>query len=1473
MDERNVRVARQPLPWQAKNSTRKAFINNFSAAGGNCALLIEDAPEPVQLSGTDPRSTHVVTVSAKTPASLKRNIESLVEVLGNNTSASIDLPALSYTTTARRAHHPHRVAVCGTSLDQVKAQLQQALERGDGSVRCRAAPAITFAFTGSGSQYAGMGKQLFENYATFRDDITRYDLMAQRQGFHSAIALCSTATGPIDNFGLVTVHVASLCLEMALARLWISWGIKPAVTVGHSLGEYAALAVSGVLSEADAIYLVARRAQLLEQRCQRGSHTMLAVRAAPDVVKRCLLGLQFEIACINGPEDVVVTGTVTDLRHMQGLLQPQGIKSTMLDVPYSFHSAQVDCILDEFEQACQAVTFHKPTIPVICPLTSAVVTGAGTFSPSYLRRHCRETVNVLGALYNAHSSGIINDRSVVIEIGPQPFFCGMIKNTFNSTITALASLKKDFDTFKLVAQSLSTLYSLGCDIDWREYHSAFPASHRVLQLPAYSWELKDYWLQYVNDWSLRKGDPLPTSQAAPASPEFVAPKSMAPSVQVVPKLESTSIHRVVEDVLAGKMCSIIVETDLSRADINPLAQGHKVNGIPLTTPSVYAEIALRIGTHIADKYQKRLRGSVIAVEDMTIERALVAHGGTRSQILRSTVSFDLETSVATCNFATFDPKTQKPRQHSHCKLQFRERAAALASLQAQVEPANMRIEALRKEVDTGNAYRFSKSMIYKIVGSLAQFDPDYRQLDEIVLNSESMDASSRVSFANLTPGGAFHTNPAAIDAISQSAGFIMNGNEGANLEEEVFVNHGWASFQLFETLHPAKTYRTYAKMEEKPSKRWEGHVLVLDGNCVVASFDGVTLQGVPRRVLQYILSNENSPKPASRPDQPLPNVTASLVPAMPKPYSAPHHTVLAAPSVAMDSIVVGPRSSNVASAPVAEHVATIAPLAQISQKFPEVLQVVSEETGIPTAELTDNSEFADLGIDSLLTLQIASRLNEEMDINIEPPEFVNMRTIKDLREFIDPNTSEAEATAVAPSQSIIAAPTEDAINAVATQLNMGVMQHAPAMANAQAANHAASILRTETMEVESSTHNDGLLAKAVQIISEETGVPVDALTDDVVFADMGVDSLLSLMVVARYREELELDVPSDASMFTEFPTMFDLKHFLCGKVIVPRPSSAASTTSSKAGAADYASQRPPSTVASSTTSLRGLAVKAEPMSVLPSTPMPARPATSVILQGRPRTDAQTLMLFPDGSGSAASYAGLAPVRPGLAVVGLNSPYLRHAEEMKDVGLDQLIKSYLAEVRRRQPMGPYHFGGWSSGGILAFRAAQMLIQEGEQVDSLVLIDSPPPTRLDPLPARWYEHCAEANIFGNMPGVSAPGRGPAHDLIPHFRATVATLRHYYADPMPEGFTPRTSIVWAGACVFDGRPDRPHFETRPEDPEGIKFLTQQRTDFSAGAWATLFPLDEPEVHIMDGLDHFAIMQRANGDRLAQFISNATV
>lgn len=574
LEKRQVFIANKPTPWKRPhNGVRKVFLNNFSAAGGNTALLLEDAPIETFGETHDRRSCHVVAVSAKCASSLQGNASALLSFLDN--IRPDELYSLSWTTTACRMHHQHRMMVYGDSIETIKAGLRRAYEAKEGASRPKSAPKVIFAFTGQGTAYPGMAIQLFEECGSFRTDIIRFDLIARNLGFSSFKPFFTATAGESSEYSPAVSQLAIVCLEMALARLWMSWGIQPHSAVGHSLGEYAALNVAGVLSDSDTIYLVGKRAQLLQKHCLPGTHSMLAVRASLHKIERALAGKKFEVACINSPEDVVISGSSEEIRDAQQLLAALGVKTSVLNIPYAFHSAQVDPVLPDFERAAHGVSFHAPTIPVISPLQASLVCETGVFGPSYLSQHCRKAVNMLGAIRAAQESSSITDKSLILEIGPHPVVSAMVKATVPQ-VQALPSLRREMDTWEVIAQTISTLYISGADILWREYHRDFKSSHNVLQLPTYKWDLKPYWMQYVNDWSLRKGDPPILQQ--------VSVQKAALAEATFPKLESTTIHRIVEEAIHDNQGKIIVESDISRPDLNPMVQGHKVNGVPLCTP-------------------------------------------------------------------------------------------------------------------------------------------------------------------------------------------------------------------------------------------------------------------------------------------------------------------------------------------------------------------------------------------------------------------------------------------------------------------------------------------------------------------------------------------------------------------------------------------------------------------------------------------------------------------------------------------------------------------------------------------------------------------------------------------------------------------------------------------------------------------------------------------------------------------------
>lgn len=530
--------------------------------------------------------------------------------------------------------------------------------------------------------------------------------------------------------------------------------------------------------------------------------------------------------------------------------------------------------------------------------------------------------------------------------------------------------------------------------------------------------------------------------------------------------------------------------------------------------------------------------------------------------------------------------------------------------------------------------------------------------------------------------------------------------------------------------------------------------------------------------------------------------------------------------------------------------ATEAPASENS-KLKLAMQIIAEESAVNISEFTDDVFFADIGIDSLLSLVIGSRFREELSWDVQVESFfVDFPTVKSLKEHLLEDAFSKENADDSGSQPIIP---EVLIPEQVIPRAQPAAERFPVLTTEEILSGHTAILQAADLKSSRAVSADFL--SALQIISEESGIAIADLTDDTAFADIGVDSLLTLVIGSRIREELSLDLQVE-TLFIDFPTVKEFKKSLAGHAYDETHEKHMSSSSSSTGSLSFDkinSDHDLATPFSEQSNKDSLLSEDSEWAPIPQ-------ATSVVIQGFLKTAKKILFLFPDGCGSATSYAGLPKLSSEIAVIGLNSPYVKNGQDMK-CNFDQLVMSFLAEVRHRQPAGPYQLGGWSAGGILAYRATQELISAGEKVSSLILIDAPPPTGLDELPEHFYDFCDGIGLFG-MSGQS-PGNGRVSGskapewLIPHFRAMNRVLHAYHASPLPMGRAPKTSIIWAGKSVLDA-PNMPKLASRPDDPEDLKFLTVSRTDFSAAEWAEFFPGVETNVETMTEANHFSMFVR---------------
>lgn len=577
LDKRQIRIPYEKTEWRsAPGRKRIAAVNNFSAAGGNTTLLIEEAPVR-ENSETDPRPTHVIALSAKSKTSLRGNIQSMLDYLEQNPDASV--ANLAYSSTARRYHHNRRVAITASTIPQVVKKLQAAFESVDshGPISATGPPQVAFTFTGQGAALKSSNYELFHTSLYFRSQILHLDAISQGQGFPTFIPVIDGSHPKDHEHSQVITQLALVCTEIALAKYWGSLGVKPDVVMGHSLGEYAALHIAGVLSASDAIFLVGQRAILLEKKCRVGSHKMVAVRGSLAQIEESARGMFYEIACINGPKETVLSGTSEDMNALIPLLEGDGYKCFSLEVAFAFHSSQTDPVLEEFEMlARSSVLFQPPHIPIISPLLCKVIFDDKTVDSNYVCRATRETVNFLSALEAARKIGTIEDETVWVEIGPHPVCLAFVKSAFSSINIAVPSLRREENNWTTIAQSLAILHCSGIKIEWGEFHRPFENALRLLDLPTYAWSDKTYWIQYNGDWALTKGNTFYDEEKG---------LNKAKALPPIPKsgFNTSTVHQIIEQSFDGAAGMIVMQSDVMQADFHTAAWGHKMNNCGVVT--------------------------------------------------------------------------------------------------------------------------------------------------------------------------------------------------------------------------------------------------------------------------------------------------------------------------------------------------------------------------------------------------------------------------------------------------------------------------------------------------------------------------------------------------------------------------------------------------------------------------------------------------------------------------------------------------------------------------------------------------------------------------------------------------------------------------------------------------------------------------------------------------------------------------
>ena len=512
-----VKVASEAAPWERNGEPRRAGVSSFGFSGTNAHVVLEEAPRQQQPEApANEALSHLLPLSAKSPEALL----ALASAYGGFLSATdVGLRDLAYTTGARRSHHEHRLAVVGSSAEELAAALA-AYARGDSpaGVALGKAPVtplkVVFVFPGQGSQWAGMGRQLFAEEPAFRQALEGCDEAIRREAGFSVIEVLHAEDSAERLTAIDVVQPVLFSIEVALSALWRSFGVEPDAVVGHSMGEVAAAHVAGALSLDDAAAIICRRSLLLRR--VSGQGVMALCELSMVEVEAELRGHEdrLSVAVSNGPRSTVVAGEPAAMDELLARLEQKKVFCRRVKVDVASHSPQMDPLREELLGALREVAPKAVSTPMRSTVTGEWLRG-DELTAAYWVDNLRKPVLFGGAIKDLLEGG----HALFLEMSPHPLLLPSIEeNLLDSQRegAAIASLRRQSDERRCVLEAVGALYARGYAVPWKKL---YPEGGRVVPLPSYPWQRERYWLEASSAADEEQdvtGAPAPVVASAPA---------------------------------------------------------------------------------------------------------------------------------------------------------------------------------------------------------------------------------------------------------------------------------------------------------------------------------------------------------------------------------------------------------------------------------------------------------------------------------------------------------------------------------------------------------------------------------------------------------------------------------------------------------------------------------------------------------------------------------------------------------------------------------------------------------------------------------------------------------------------------------------------------------------------------------------------------------------------------------------------
>ena len=478
-------------PWKTDGYPRTAGVSSFGVGGTNAHVVLQEAPPH---TATESRRRHqLLVLSARSESALQLMRTNLADFL--ETAPNVQLADVAFTLQTGRKLFSHRHFWVASTVSEAVSGLRKSSEKSSRLTDKRQREAVVFLFPGQGVQYVQMGRELFRDEIVFRESVQECCQLLERESGTNLQAILYPdyeTEQSVDTILNQTecAQPAIFIIEYALAQLWMSWGIKPAAILGHSIGEYVAAVLSGVMELKDALSLLTTRAKMMQALPPGG---MLAVRLGRSELES-LLPEGCSIAAINGEKLSVVSGRYEELRAFKAALHEQGVVVTDLHTSHAFHSSMMDPMLDDFAQVARKIPMHPPKVPWISTRTGRWMTGQELAGGDYWVQQIRSPV-----LFAESIGKLLEDNyKIFLEVGPGQTLSQLTRHNVPKglevmAIPSLGPLGNHSPDTQWLLSALGKLWSEGVDIDWRSFYNR--EKRRRIALPTYPFERKKYWVE------------------------------------------------------------------------------------------------------------------------------------------------------------------------------------------------------------------------------------------------------------------------------------------------------------------------------------------------------------------------------------------------------------------------------------------------------------------------------------------------------------------------------------------------------------------------------------------------------------------------------------------------------------------------------------------------------------------------------------------------------------------------------------------------------------------------------------------------------------------------------------------------------------------------------------------------------------------------------------------------------------------